>query len=331
MAVFSVIDSTLSPEALSPWLAAVYPYEAPPAVKLFRTGINHTYMVEGDGDKSVLRIYSHNWRSREQIEEEIKVLKLANEAGVSVSMPLCDREGSFIQGVEAPEGTRYAVLFSFAEGKKVRHFTGPLCEKLGRAIGRFHQATEGKSVERITYNAGTLAVKPYEYASRFFAAENAEMQYIKRSGEKLKEVFAAADHSHIRQGIVHLDIWYDNMNITPEEDFTLFDFDFCGNGWLLHDVAYFLMQMYHQEADKAIYERNKAAFLKGYQTVNELSAAEAELLPWSGLGIWIFYLGVQSRRFDNWSNVFLSENYLIRFMAMVKDWLAYNGVKECTS
>ena len=42
------------------------------------------------------------------------------------------------------------------------------------------------------------------------------------------------------------------------------------------------------------------------------------------VSIWFFYLGVQCDRFDNWSNVFLTEDYLRRFVAMIKKWIAYH-------
>ncbi|MEM1137665.1 MAG: aminoglycoside phosphotransferase, partial [Bacteroidota bacterium] len=69
------------------------------------------------------------------------------------------------------------------------------------------------------------------------------------------------------------------------------------------------------------------AFFSGYESVSDISAEEKMLLPYSGLSIWIFYLGVQAQRFENWSNVFLSKNYLKRFIGMVKDWLNFNGIK----
>jgi Ser/Thr protein kinase RdoA (MazF antagonist) len=108
---------------------------------------------------------------------------------------------------------------------------------------------------------------------------------------------------------------------------TFFDFDFCGNGFLHHDVAYFIMQLYHHEPDKDLYAKKRAAFFDGYESVSQLSDEEKRLLPYSGLSIWIFYLGVQAQRFDNWSNLFLSENYLTHFMGMAKAWLNYNDIE----
>ncbi|PTB91021.1 homoserine kinase, partial [Marivirga lumbricoides] len=89
----------------------------------------------------------------------------------------------------------------------------------------------------------------------------------------------------------------------------------------------FLMQMFHVEPDKKDFERKKEAFLNGYESILKIPDEEKSLFAYSGLSIWIFYLGIQSQRFDNWSNVFLSENYLKRFMGMAKDWLKYHQIE----
>ena len=97
-------------------------------------------------------------------------------------------------------------------------------------------------------------------------------------------------------------------------EFCVFDFDFCGNGWLCLDVAYYLMQLYVVEINEAEYRSKADAFLKGYESVCPLSAEETRLLPMLGACLYFFYLGVQCRRFDNFSNVFVSETYLKRYI-----------------
>jgi len=43
------------------------------------------------------------------------------------------------------------------------------------------------------------------------------------------------------------------------------------------------------------------------------------------LSVYFFYLGVQCQRFDNWSNVFINELYLKRFINLrVKRWADFN-------
>ena len=45
--------------------------------------------------------------------------------------------------------------------------------------------------------------------------------------------------------------------------------------------------------------------------------------------IYFFYLGVQCKRFDNWSNTFLNDLYLKRFINLrVKRWFDFNKLGE---
>ncbi|MFL0064483.1 hypothetical protein V3A08_02510 [Tenacibaculum maritimum] len=45
-------------------------------------------------------------------------------------------------------------------------------------------------------------------------------------------------------------------------------------------------------------------------TYLSITHKEVTSFPEAGLTIWFFYLGIQTKRFDNFSNFFLSENYL---------------------
>ena len=244
--------------------------------------------------------------------------------GNSISYPIPDCNNLCIQELNAPEGLRYAVLFSFAEGGKMRFMDTETCFKIGEMMGKIHQTTIDKSCNRITYNSESLLKKPYEQALQHFPVENLEMQYIKTVCDTLKQTLESIDYSKVSTGIIHLDIWYDNMSITEDNQITLFDFDFCGNGPLILDVAYFCKQLFHIENDKNEYEIKKVAFLKGYQNVRELTNKEIGLIPEAAAAVWIFYLGVQSQRFD-WSNVFLTENYLkLMYVARLKSWMDYH-------
>ncbi len=48
------------------------------------------------------------------------------------------------------------------------------------------------------------------------------MEFIKEIGES----FQNSDFDNIQNGIVHMDIWYDNMAVLNEKEITIFDFDF---------------------------------------------------------------------------------------------------------
>ena len=72
------------------------------------------------------------------------------------------------------------------------------------------------------------------------------------------------------------------------------------------------------------------SFLNGYRKERSLSEDELKLIPEAGASIFIFYLGVQAQRFD-WSNIFLTENYLKMFVGRIKNWIDYYEAKEITA
>ncbi|NRS87340.1 Ser/Thr protein kinase RdoA (MazF antagonist) [Flavobacterium sp. 7E] len=325
MSHFPVTSTTLSATALREFVIEKYSLSSNTTCQLFRTGINHTYFITDKQLKYVLRVYCYNWRTKKEIEAEIDLLLLLKHNGNSISYPIVDRNNQYIHEINAPEGLRYAVLFSFAEGGKMRFMDTETCFKIGEVMGKIYQSTVDKSCNRITYNSESLLKKPYEQALQHFPVENLEMQYIKTVCDTLKRTFESIDYSKVSTGIVHLDIWYDNMSITEDNQITLFDFDFCGNGPLILDVAYFCKQLFHIENDKTEYESKKEAFLKGYQSISTLSNEEIKLIPQAAAAIWIFYLGIQSQRFD-WSNVFLTENYLkLMYVTRLKSWMEYQN------
>lgn len=323
MTHFPVTSTTLSATALGQFAIEKYNLSPNATCQLFRTGINHTYFITDGEHKYVLRVYCYNWRSKHEIQAEMDLLLLLKQNNISISYPIPDRNKQFIQDINAPEGLRHAVLFSFAEGGKMRFMDEATCFKIGLLMGQLHQITVDKTCNRIAYNSESLLRKPYVQALQRFPTENREMQYLKTVCDRITQTFESVDHAKISKGIVHLDIWYDNMSITEENQITIFDFDFCGNGPLVLDVAYFCKQLLHIENNKVEYEKKKEQFLKGYQSIRSLTVEELHLIPEAGAAIWIFYLGVQSQRFD-WSNVFLTENYLkLMHVARLKAWLDY--------
>ncbi|WP_066224587.1 phosphotransferase [Formosa haliotis] len=323
MTVFPVITSTISASAIGAFLIETYGFSQSASCTLFRTGMNHTYMVSDFNCKYVFRIYCYKWRTKLEIIEELRLLTGLEKKAVSVSYPLKDKEGEFIQDIQAPEGLRYGVLFSFAEGDKMRFLDEKTCFSIGQLMAKFHKSTQNKSLQRKVYNAETLLKAPYRKAKSYFNEALDEMQFIKTQIDEISKTFNAINEETLRKGVVHLDIWYDNMSVKNTNDITLFDFDFCGNGWFIFDIGYFCKQLFHIEMDKSNYELKRNKFLEGYNSVLTLRQVELDLLPKAGLAVYIFYLGIQCERFD-WSNIFLSENYLKMYVGRMHSWNAYN-------
>ena len=328
MEKFPVTKSLLSSKAIAQFLIDNYSLSKDTKCFLIKSGINDTYSVTSSSVKFVFRIYCLNWRSKEEINEEIRLLNLLNEYNIPVSFPIKDNKNKYLQTLNAPEGARYALLFTFAEGEKLHNFTVETHFQIGQLIAKLHKVTLGKTLNRTTYTPDILLVNSLQNISQFLSDKSEEIRFMHKAQKYLLSEFENADLTNIRSGIVHLDIWFDNINITHDNKVTFFDFDFCGNGWLCLDLAYYVLQLHNIEKyEPENYEPKVKSFLNGYESIFPISDEERRLIPMLGVCLYYFYLGVQCYRYDDWSNSFLNESYLKRFInGLVKRYYDIYGL-----
>jgi Ser/Thr protein kinase RdoA (MazF antagonist) len=326
---FPVITSTLSAHDVGLFLQDKYGFSPAATCKLLKAGINHSYLLTDDEQKVVFRVYSLNWRSQTEITEELRLLNLLRDAGIAVSYPIKDIAGHYINELNAPEGLRFGVLFSFAEGEKLLNFPADVHYKAGETMARIHQVTHQLKLQRVTYTPRVLLEDSLPFLQEFLPAESEEMAWMLSTQKYLRNELAKADTSRLRVGAVHMDIWFDNFNITKDGLINLFDFDFCGNGWLCLDIAYYVLQLHSTEKVVAERDEKLKVFFEGYESICPISKEEKRLLPMLGVSMYFFYLGVQCQRFENWSNVFLNETHLKRFInLLVKKYFEENVSKN---
>lgn len=303
---FPVSNSTLSKEHLAAYLMEHYPLGIAAICSILKCGINDTYQLSSTEGKFIFRIYSLNWRTTNEINEELRLVGHLKENGIPVSYPIADNEGKYIHEFEAPEGKRYGVMFSFAAGEKLHNYSVEQHYNAGVVMANMHKVTDNFFLQRTNYTLKNLLTEPLDELKKFLPEETEEFNYMKSlQGHLLKEL-QEVDEDELAKGTIHMDIWFDNMNINKDGVITLFDFDFCGNGWLAIDIAYYMLQLSSVERENSICKEKTDSFLKGYRSVRAISAEEERILPMLGLCSYFFYLGNMVKRFDNWSNQFLS-------------------------
>lgn len=321
-----VIHSVLAPAAIAQFVIQNYGLPEDTQCKLIKAGINHTYSIVSGDKRYIFRIYSHGWRSREEIGEELSLLQKLKVEGISVSYPIVDLEDKFIQSLEAPEGQRHGLMFTYAPGQKLQTYDKDTHYEIGKLMAQIHVQTLDMELARTVYDARVLLDQSLVSIGEFLSEDEPEMQFLHSIQPALEALLLRAENEGLRKGIVHLDIWFDNLNISDSNKISLFDFDFCGNGLLCLDLAYYVMQLHNTEKNEA--ERNIKidAFYQGYESLTNLSEGEKQVIPALGLCLYFFYLGIQCQRFENWSNTFLNEVYLKRYIAVfIKSY--YESVK----
>lgn len=284
MHLFPVEYSSLSTQALIELITGQYHIDIDSAISFLKRGFNDTYLIEensnnmnASADKYILRVYKHNWRSLESIETELKLLNRLKEKHIGVSVPIKDKHENCIQTIHAPEGIRYAVLFSFAEGEQIRKLSIEQSYSLGVETGSIHRVTQNTTLGETAQNYDIE--KQFEFTlstlKPVLVNHPEQYDYLLHLKEDFTNVFNSIDKNELASGICHGDLQAENFHITPDTKFTFFDFDFFGTGYLAYDIGVF---MWYDHKNKPPEIMN--AFLKGYQTQRQLTATEIMLIPY---------------------------------------------------
>lgn len=320
---FPTSHSILADFPLCEFLILKYNFSENSSCQLIKSWVNDTYLIQDGNQKYIFRVYRFNWRSQLEIEAELNFINFLKEKNISVSYPILDASNNWIQTFQAPEGERYGVLFSYAEGEKRMTLNPKIHFNIGEIIAKIHKNSLGLQGNRIHYTLDILLKDSFRKISRFLSEEDSELMFLKKTKQYIYNYFKKADHSSFRKGMVHLDIWADNIHIDKDDNFTIFDFDFCGNGWLVLDFAYHLVMLFITTSDKEIYEHKAAEFKKGYQNVTQLHEVELQSYPHIGATLLFYYLGFQCKRFKA---VFVNEDYVKGFInSRIKTWWQYHN------
>lgn len=294
---FPVQYSTLSSEALKQRILSRYVFRHAIRCDYLYRGLNDNYVVIDADSKYILRVYRHNWRNLRDIETEMEILQYLRTNGVSVSFPISDRKGSLIQQIDAPEGLRYAVLFSYAKGEPpVAELTRNQSLHTGRELAKIHNLTVNMRLRNSRchldiislLNESFYAVKP------FIEDRRDDLAIFEDVTEKLKTKFESISLDGLPFGICHGDLYPGNYHFTGSDEVTIFDFDACCCNWFISDIAaYCYAVQSFKNAGEII-----NAFLEGYQETRKLSALEIELIPYFGAVSHIWVLATQCSNFE---------------------------------
>ena len=299
---FSVLYSTLSPEALQEKILSKYLLNPAVQCEYLYRGLNDNYLVRDSHSQYILRVYRHNWRDLQDIESEMELIQYLKSEGVSVSFPVPDREGTVIQEIHAPEGIRYAVLFSYAEGStplpKMTIYQGRIT---GKELAKIHRLTINKRLgnNRCHLDVTALLYKSFHAIKPCLEDRREDLMNLDEVITKLALKFERISLSDLSFGICHGDFYPSNYHISRNNTITLFDFDACCCSWLVMDIAAFCFattQFY-----KNAKEINKA-FLEGYQEIRMLHSMEIDLIPYFGAVNRIWVLATQCSNFEIFSH-----------------------------
>ncbi|HLZ69708.1 MAG TPA: phosphotransferase [Dehalococcoidia bacterium] len=325
---FPVASSVLAPSALRGW-ASAHLVDGPFAVcRLFRTGMNDTYLLHGASQPSMLRVYRHGWRSVEEIGYELDLLRWLAASGISVALPIAARDGRDVHLLSAPEGVRPTVHFRYAPGSAPpgddRH-----AARLGSALADLHRAGDSfrSAHQRFRLDLDTLLWHPLTILTQALGHRPADTAFLAGLATWLSQRLATLA-PRLDTGPIHGDVYPGNTHITPEGGLTWFDFDLCGDGWRAYDLAVFRMNV-----RLSTWPDIWPAFLRAYRERRALTSTDIQAIPLlvAVRDLWHlgFHLGNVIAGRECW---WLDEAYLDRRLRAMRSWATLElGLPESTA
>ena len=281
---FPTFRSVLLAEALVEHVLSLYALGDSVTCYLYSRKINDVYMVHAAQRRWVLRVAAANGHTRPAVQSEINMLCHLEQARIAVAGPVARRDGAYVTVLQAPEGERAAVLFPFVEQTQPHDVTPEQARRYGATLAHMHRAADTfpTHIHRPPHDYHYFVEEPLARLDSFalFAGRTAELAYIQEAATSLWEQAKQLPETPPHYGFCHGDAKSDNALYGDDGAVTLIDFDCCGMGWRVYDLATYI---WVQIVDSPELDWSKQdvfrALLEGYQSIRPLSAAEYEALP----------------------------------------------------
>jgi homoserine kinase type II len=213
--------------------------------------------------------------------------------GINCPQPVKNRHGEALGTL----GGRPAAIITFLEGVWPRKPNAIHCAGVGAVLAKMHLAGSDFSMTR----ANALSVAGWRPLFDAAACRADELQ--PGLGD-----FIAAELAYLEsgvwprdlpQGVIHADLFPDNVFFLGEKLSGIIDFTFACDDMLAYDVA-ICLNAWCFESDHAFNVTKARAFLGAYARERKLSAAEQDALPLLARGAAIRFL---LTRLVDWLNV----------------------------
>jgi homoserine kinase type II len=231
---------------------------------------NSNFLLHTTRDPLILTLYEKRVEKND-LPFFLGLMQHLASRGLSCPLPLPRRDGELLGELSG----RPAALISFLEGMWLRKPEARHCREVGVALAHMHLAGEGFPIHRA--NALSLDGWKTLWAKSADRANEVETGLQDEISSEL-EFLGKNWPNDLPAGVIHADLFQDNVFFLGDALSGLIDFYFACNDLLAYDVS-ICLNAWCFEKDGAYNLTKGAALLEGYQSVRPLSDEELAALP----------------------------------------------------
>ncbi len=231
---------------------------------------NSNFLLHTTRDPLILTLYEKRVE-KSDLPFFLGLMQHLSEHGLSCPLPLPRRDGELLGELSG----RPAALISFLEGMWLRKPEAKHCREVGKALAGMHLAGEGFEIKR----PNALSLEGWKTLWKKSAARADEVETgLEREITAELAFLQAHWPKNLPAGVIHADLFQDNVFFLGDELSGLIDFYFACNDLLAYDVS-ICLNAWCFEKDGSYNVTKGSALLEGYYSVRPLSDAERDALP----------------------------------------------------
>ena len=252
--------------------------------KGIKQGIENTnYLLKSENKKFILTIFEKRV-SKKEIPFFLKLMEGLNNSKINCPKPLKTINGNYLIKLK----NKTACIVSFLNGKDKKKLNSKNCFEIGKIVAQMHLVTKKMKL----FRKNSMGIKNL----------NSLLKSIKFKSKKTNnlEKFLANNLKNIQknwpkklpQGIIHGDLFMDNIFFNKNKLSGIIDFYFAGNDYLMYEIAICINALcFDKKKSKFMINKQKIKnLIKGYESIKKISLKEKKSLNILCKGAAIRYL-----------------------------------------
>ena len=250
-----------------------------------KKGIENTnYLLKTEKGKFILTIFEKRV-SNSDLPFFMKLMDLLSLKKIICPKPLKDNYGKYLFEIR----NKKACIVSFLSGKDKNNLTYKNCFEVGKNIAKMHKATKNFKIKR-SNSMGINKLHPL-LNSINFKKSKLILSYKEFLFKNLKEIKKNWPKK-LPSGIIHADLFVDNIFFKNNKFSGFIDFYFSANDYFAYELAICINALcFDKKKSKFILNKQKVNNLvKGYEKIRKISINEKNKLNILCKGAAIRYL-----------------------------------------
>ena len=249
-----------------------------------KKGIENTnYLLKTKKEKFILTIFEKRVSDKE-IPFFMKLMDNLNQSKISCPKPLKDKNGNYLIKLK----NKTACVVTFLKGKDKQTLNLNNCYQVGKIISKMHSITKKLKFSRKN-SMGIKKLNPLLKSIKFKSKKNSNLEkFLIQNLSNIKKNWP----SRLPSGIIHGDLFIDNIFFNKDKLSGVIDFYFAANDFFMYEIAICINALcFDKKKNKFLINKQKVKnLIKGYESVRKITIGEKKSLNILCRGAAIRYL-----------------------------------------